>query len=32
VSFGLRPRKYDRSEEERLILDEEDEVSEMYFI
>lgn len=32
MSFGLRPRKYDRSEEERLILDEEDEVSEMYFI
>jgi len=32
ISFGLRPRKYDTSEEERLILDEEDEVSEMYFI
>lgn len=32
VAFGLRPRKYDNSEEERLILDEEDEVSEMYFV
>ena len=32
VAFGLRPRKYDTSEEERLILDEEDEVSEMYFV
>lgn len=30
--FGLRPRKYDTSEEEKLILDEEDEVREMYFL
>jgi potassium voltage-gated channel Eag-related subfamily H protein 8 len=32
IAFGLRPRKHDASEEEKLILDEEDEVSEMYFI
>ena len=32
ISFGLKPRKFDTSEEERLILDEEDDVSEMYFI
>jgi hypothetical protein len=32
VAFGLRPRRYDSAEEERLILDEEDEVTEMYFI
>lgn len=32
ISFGLRPRKFDTSEEERLVLDEEDDVSEMYFI
>ena len=28
ISFGLKPRK----EDEKLIYDEEDEVSEMYFI
>ena len=32
LGFGLRPRKYDKSDEEKLILDEEDEVREMYFI
>ena len=30
--FGLRPRKYDTSDEEKLILDEEDEVREMYLL
>lgn len=32
ISFGLKPRRFETSEEERLIYDEEDEVSEMYFI
>ena len=32
VSFGLKPRKFDCTEEDKLIYDEEDEVSEMYFI
>jgi hypothetical protein len=32
LGFGLRPRKYDKNDEEKLILDEEDEVREMYFI
>ena len=32
ISFGLRPRQYGSSEQERVILDEENEVNEMYFI
>jgi len=32
VAFGLKPRKFDPSEDDRLIYDEEDEVSEMYFV
>lgn len=32
VSFGFMPRKFDVSEEDRVIYDEEDEVPEMYFI
>lgn len=32
ISFGLKPRKFEPSDDEKLIYDEEDEVSEMYFI
>jgi len=32
VCFGLQPAKFDISEYDRLILDEEDEVTNMYFI
>lgn len=32
ISFGLKPRKFDANEDDKLIYDEEDEVSEMYFI
>lgn len=32
ISFGLKPRKFEANEDEKLIYDEEDEVSEMYFI
>ena len=32
ISFGLKPRKFEPNEDEKLIYDEEDEVSEMYFI
>ena len=32
VSFGFMPRRFDTSEEDRVIYDEEDEVPEMYFM
>ena len=32
VSFGLVPGKFDVQPEDRLILDEEDDVTDMYFI
>lgn len=32
ISFGLKPRKFEASEDEKLIYDEEDDVSEMYLI
>ena len=32
VSFGFMPRRFEYDEEEKFIYDEEDEVSEMYFI
>lgn len=32
ISFGLKPRKFDSNDDDKLIYDEEDEVSEMYFI
>lgn len=32
VCFGLKPAKFDVQLEDRLILDEEDEVTDMYFI
>lgn len=32
ISFGLKPRRLAANEDEKLIYDEEDEVSEMYFI
>jgi len=32
ISFGLKPRKFEATEDEKLIYDEEDEVSEMYLI
>ena len=32
ICYGLRPAKFDVSPEDKLILDEEDEVSDMYFI
>jgi hypothetical protein len=32
ISFGLMPRKFETTEEDKLIYDEEDEVPEMYFI
>ena len=32
VSFGFMPRRFDPIEEDRVIYDEEDEVTEMYFI
>ncbi|CDW72458.1 cation channel family protein [Stylonychia lemnae] len=32
ISFGLKPRKFETNDDEKLIYDEEDEVSEMYFI
>jgi len=32
VCFGLQPAKFDTSENDKLILDEEDEVTNMYFI
>ncbi len=32
ISFGLKPRKFEANDDEKLIYDEEDEVSEMYFI
>ena len=32
ICFGLKPAKFDAIDDEKLILDEEDEVSDMYFI
>lgn len=32
ISFGLKPRKFEPTDDEKLIYDEEDEVSEMYLI
>lgn len=32
VCFGLRPAKFDTSDYDKLVLDEEDEVTNMYFI
>lgn len=32
ISFGLKPRRFYPHEDEKVIYDEEDEVSEMYFI
>jgi hypothetical protein len=32
ISFGLKPRKFEANDDEKLIYDEEDEVSEMYLI
>jgi hypothetical protein len=32
ISFGFMPRKFEPTEEDRIIYDEEEEVSEMYFI
>jgi len=32
VCFGLMPAKFDTTENDKLILDEEDEVTSMYFI
>lgn len=31
-AFGFMPRKFETTDEDRIIYDEEDEVSEMYFI
>lgn len=31
IAFGFLPRKFDNTEEDNLIYDEEDEVPEMYF-
>ena len=32
VSFGFMPRRFEPTEEDRIIYDEEEEVPEMYFI
>jgi len=32
ICFGLKPAKFDASEHDQLILDEEDVVTDMYFI
>ena len=32
VSFGFMPRRFENTDEDRIIYDEEDEVPEMYFI
>jgi len=32
VSFGFMPRKFEPTEEDKIIYDEEEEVPEMYFI
>jgi hypothetical protein len=32
ISFGFMPRKFEATEEDQIIYDEEDEVTEMYFI
>lgn len=32
ICFGIQPAKFDLNEHDQLILDEENEVSEMYFI
>lgn len=32
VAFGFMPRKFETTDEDRIIYDEEDEVKEMYFI
>lgn len=32
ICFGIQPAKFDLNEHDKLILDEENEVSEMYFI
>jgi len=31
ISFGFMPRKFEPSDEDKMIYDEEDEVPEMYF-
>ena len=32
IAFGFMPRKFEPTEEDRIIYDEEEEVAEMYFI
>jgi len=32
ISFGLMPRRFEPTEEDKIIYDEEDEVPEMYFV
>lgn len=32
ISFGFMPRRFDTSDEDKVIYDEEDEVTEMYFV
>lgn len=32
ISFGFMPRRFDTSDEDWIIYDEEDEVPEMYFV
>lgn len=32
IAFGFMPRRFEPTEEDKIIYDEEDEVSEMYFI
>ena len=32
ICFGLRPQKFDSTVDDKLILDEEQEVTDMYFI
>ena len=31
VTFGFMPRRFEQTEEDKIIYDEEDEVTEMYF-
>jgi hypothetical protein len=32
IAFGFMPRRFDTSDEDKIIYDEEDEVTELYFI
>jgi hypothetical protein len=32
MSFGFMPRRFDITEDDKIIYDEEDEVAEMYFV